>query len=183
MKSIILNNCYGGYSWSLKGVREVLKRKGIKFRYMAVVYPEPGRPEKIEITESQFQYILEHRDKTRYCGPDGLYVSEVYFEGENDPDKDSPYYRGWNKYSIDREDPDAIAVFEEFGPVFCSGEHAKLYLDEYDDEDWVADIDEYDGMETLDLQPRLTEKRVRACKNIDEVVELLRRLCCFVNNQ
>lgn len=84
-------------------------------------------------------------------------------------------------YDIDREDPVAIQVLEEMGSKFCSDGFAKLYIQEYDADDFIPNIDEYDGMETLELTPRVTEKRIRSCRNIDEVVELLRRLKVIAN--
>lgn len=84
-------------------------------------------------------------------------------------------------YDIDREDPVAIQVLEEKGSKFCSSAFAKLYIKEYDADDFIPNIDEYDGMETLELTPRVTEERIRACRNINEVVELLRRLKVIAN--
>jgi hypothetical protein len=84
-------------------------------------------------------------------------------------------------YNLDRKDPVAIQVLEEKGSKFCSSNFSNLYIEEYDENDFIADIDEYDGSETLELIPRITEKRIRACRNIDEVVELLRRTGVFVH--
>lgn len=79
-------------------------------------------------------------------------------------------------YNLDREDPVAIQVLEEKGSKFCSSEFSELFIEEYDENDFIPSIDEYDGMESLELTPRVTEARIRACRSIDEVVELLRRL-------
>ena len=84
-------------------------------------------------------------------------------------------------YNLDRDDPVAIQVLEEKGSKFCSSSFSNLYIEEYDENDFIADIDEYDGNESLKLIPRITEKRIRACRNIDEVVELLRRTRVFVH--
>lgn len=73
-----------------------------------------------------------------------------------------------------RCDPDAIALLENKGSKYCSGPFAKLYIKEYDPELWIPDIHEYDGSETLDVTARLTEEQVRACKDMDEVVALLK---------
>jgi len=84
-------------------------------------------------------------------------------------------------YNLDRKDPVAIQVLEEKGSKFCSSDFSNLYVEEYDENDFIADIDEYDGNESLKLIPCITEKRIRACRNIDEVVELLRRTRVFVH--
>lgn len=83
-------------------------------------------------------------------------------------------------YNLDREDPVAIQVLEEKGSKFCSSEFSELYIEEYDANDFIPSVDEYDGMESLELTPRVTEARIHACRNINEVVELLRRLKVIV---
>ena len=82
--------------------------------------------------------------------------------------------------NLDREDPIAIQVLEEKGSKFCSSEFSKLFVEEYDENDFIPSIDEYDGMESLELTPRVTEARIRACRSIDEVIDLLRRLKVIV---
>lgn len=82
--------------------------------------------------------------------------------------------------NLDREDPIAIQVLEEKGSKFCSSEFSELFVVEYNENDFIPNIDEYDGMESLELIPRVTEKRIRACRSIDEVVELLYRLKVIV---
>lgn len=94
---------------------------------------------------------------------------------------------GWGYIKVDgkwfdgigREDPIAIALLEEKGSEYCSGSAAELVIKEYDKEDWIAKIDEYDGCESLELIPRLTEERIHSCANVDEIVNLLKRLGCF----
>ena len=83
-------------------------------------------------------------------------------------------------YNLDREDPVAIQVLEDMVSKFCSSDFSKLYIEEYDADDFIPSIDEYDGMESLELTPRVTEKRIRSCRSIDEVVELLYRLKVIV---
>lgn len=82
--------------------------------------------------------------------------------------------------TLDREDPIAIQVLEEKGSKFCSSEFSELFVEEYDENDFIPSINEYDGMESLELIPRVTEKRIRACRSINEVVELLYRLKVIV---
>lgn len=74
---------------------------------------------------------------------------------------------------IDREDPVAIQMLEELGSKFCSGRFADLTIETYDDSIFRYEIDEYDGIESLTLFPALTEDRVRSCRSMDEVVNLL----------
>lgn len=83
-------------------------------------------------------------------------------------------------YNLDREDPVAIQVLEDMGSKFCSSNFSELYIEEYDADDFIPSVDEYDGMESLELTPRVTEERIRACRSIDEVIELLRRLKVIV---
>lgn len=83
-------------------------------------------------------------------------------------------------YNLDREDPVAIQVLEDMGSKFCSSDFSKLYIEEYDADDFIPSVDDYDGMESLELTPRVTEKRIRACRSMDEVVDLLRRLKVIV---
>lgn len=82
-----------------------------------------------------------------------------------------------------REDADAIALLEKKGSKYCSGFCAKLYIQEYDPELWIPDIHEYDGSESLDLTPRLTEEQIRACKSMDEVVDLLKARHMFCDRK
>jgi len=83
-------------------------------------------------------------------------------------------------YNLDREDPVAIQVLEDMGSKFCSSNCSELYIEEYNENDFIPSVDECDGMESLELIPRVTEARIRACCNIDEVVEFLRHLNVFV---
>ena len=80
-----------------------------------------------------------------------------------------------------REDQVAIAVLEEYGSEWCSSKFAKLDIATYNEEDYIADIDEYDGAESLKLIPRITESRIRNCRNVDEIVDLLGRLNVLVS--
>ena len=168
MTKIILNGCYGGYGWSMKGVYAVLQKKNKKnLRFVAEAYPNPGNRVELEVSESQWlkmaESISQHNNK---CGPNGMYISDVHIVDEDG--------KKWFWLSIDREDPDAIEVLERLGSEYCSSDYAKLYIEEYDENLFVADIDEYDGVESLELKPNLTEERIRACSSIDEVVKLLK---------
>jgi len=147
LAKIVLNGCYGGFHWSNRAIVEILKRKGVldKTTFVRTKWGEAPT----EISESE------------------------YVEGE----RYSMYHvndESWEGFDL-RDDPDAIAVLEEKGSNFCSGSCSELYIEEYDEELFIPKIEEYDGSETLDLIPNLTEEKVRNCNTIDEVVELLRK--------
>lgn len=168
MEKVILNGCFGGYSWSIKGVWAIIQKKDIPVKFMATVYPKPGESEDVELSESEFFRIERSlKDGNSDCGPNGWYVSDLYFE-----DNDGNCY---NEHSISRTDPIAIAVLESLGSEYCSTRYSDLYVDEYDDNLFDWDIDEYDGVENLKLIPKLSEERIRNCKSIDEIVDLLRK--------
>ena len=168
MKKVILNGCYGGYSWSIKGVWAIIRKKDLPVKFMAIVYPKPGEPEGVELSESEFFRIVKSlEDGNSKCGPNGWYVSDLYFL-----DNDGNYYDG---HSVDRTDPVAIEVLESLGQKYCSNSYSELYVDEYDDDLFDWSIDEYDGVEDLKLIPKLNEERIRNCKSVDEIVDLLRK--------
>ena len=52
-------------------------------------------------------------------------------------------------YNIDRENPVAIQVLEDMGSKFCSSNFSKLYIEEYNENDFIPSIDEYDGCESI----------------------------------
>ena len=83
-----------------------------------------------------------------------------------------------NSYSWEedeRMDPGAVAMLEEMGSEFCSGDYARLEIEEFDDDLFIPMINEYDGSESLELSPNLSEARIRACKDMDAVIDLLRK--------
>lgn len=142
MKKIILNACYGGYSWSQAGISEVLARKAA-----TDIHPVD------DVWSDTVKARLNGKPVTVSC------------------------------LDVDRDDPIAIAVLEEKGPEFCSGKSADLVIEEYDDDKFIAHIDEYDGLESLKLIPKLSEKRIRECSSVDEIVALLDDLGLFTVNE
>ena len=120
MQKIILNSCYGGYSWSEEAIREIVK--------------------------------LKQRNGTH---------NHLYDE---------------YGFDIDRKDPEAIVILSVYGSDFCSGSHARLVIEEYDNTLFEPRIERYDGVETLHLYPHITEDRIRSCKTMDEICDLLREV-------
>jgi hypothetical protein len=81
-------------------------------------------------------------------------------------------------FSGDRDDEDLVAVVEELEDK-ANGSCASLYIDEYDDENFVYSIDEYDGSEDLELTPVVLEKKLIG-KTTREIVEYLKSLDIIV---
>ena len=74
---------------------------------------------------------------------------------------------------IDREDPEAIAILEEYGSEFCSGEDAKLEICEYDGTKYRPRIESYDGREIAFFEPCVSVDTIRACGSVDNIIALL----------
>ena len=83
----------------------------------------------------------------------------------------------YSSYSFEenRDDEDLVAVVEELDTK-ANSSCAKLYIDEYDEENFDYCIDEYDGSESLELIPVVSEKRLAECKTTSEIVEYLQSL-------
>lgn len=164
MQKIILNGCFGGYDWSDKAILDYLERKGITDIRLVQVEWTQDNQYYIDIPKELFLDENAHTLRKKI-----LVRDDSPWEGHDE----------WEQFSgheIDREDPVAIQLLEEKGSEYCSSEWSKLYIEEYDPEDWIADIDEYDGMESLELIANLTRDKVKKCKSIDEVIRLLERL-------
>jgi len=124
MKKIVINNCYGGFSLSNKAFELYLKRKGKKWveKEGDCYYTIPIKEYKI-ISEKCYKEDGDYRD--------------VNGKGYVLIDSD-----------IERDDPTLIQVVEELGKE-ASGSLAELKIVEIpDDVNW--EIDEYDGIETID---------------------------------
>ena len=161
MKKVVLNGCFGGFGLSTLALVEILKRKG-KTPY---VFEEVGHK----------KYVLRDINDV-YNGNVNGYGTFVYDNPEQNP---NGYY--WS-YSFDRDDVDLIAVVEELGEkANCSC--ADLYIEEYDDENYIYSIDEYDGNESLELIPVVSEKRLEKCKSTKEIVDYLKSLGINVKTQ
>lgn len=162
MTKLILNGCFGGYGWSNRATLEYARRKGLNVTFHCT---ERENDELVhpEITEEQY-LAQDDRNIRTY-----IYDAHIRVNGEE-------FY---DRVDIARDDPIAVQLLEERGTEFCSGQHAELYICEYDETKYVADIDEYDGSESLILEPIFTEEMVRSCSSIDEVVNLIKSLNLF----
>ena len=165
MAKIILNGRFGGYGWSYPALIEILERKNDVevIRYFDHIGEHPNTKD-VEVSKEEFLASkswgkhIEYRNVNRRSW---VYISANDFEEKL------------------REDPDAIAVLEERGKEYCSGDTSSLYVDEYDENLFSPYVSEYDGMESLTLIPKLSEERIRSCKDVDEIVELLRNMDLF----
>lgn len=167
MQKIVLNACFGGYGWSNHAIVDYLERKGItNIRLVKTV----GSDEYVDIPESLFF------NNSVYTYGKTVLVKGRYLDWEYaKPDEWYSFYGG----NIDRKDPIGIQLLEEKGSDYCSGAYSKLVIREYDDENWVAHIDEYDGSENLELQPLIRKSKIRDCKNMEEVIEYLETFDLF----
>lgn len=170
IKKIVLNSCFGGYNWSNKAIIDYLNAVGKPFRLVRFVCYEKDEKgdddfeKRIYADISLKTFIAQDNptDKTYVYGCYAL-VNGEEFTGRR----------------IGREDPVAIKLLEEKGSEYCSSKKSNLEIVEYDDEMWIPSISEYDGAENLELIPKISEKRIRDCKNVDEIVDLLKALCLF----
>ena len=78
-------------------------------------------------------------------------------------------------FDDDRDDEDLVAVVEELDEK-ADDSCSCLYIDEYDEENFDYYIDEYDGNESLNLIPVVSEKKLAECKTTSEIVEYLKSL-------
>lgn len=166
MQKIVLNACFGGYGWSNRAIVDYLKRKGITNIRLA---RDAGLSDYVDIPESLFFDSTSTYSKTVLVK--GRYLNLEYTK----PDEWYPFYSGY----IDRKDPIGIQLLEEKGSDYCSGKYAKLVIKEYDEENWVACINEYDGSENLDLKPLVRKSKIRDCKSMEEVIEYLETFDLF----
>jgi hypothetical protein len=126
---VVVNRCWGGFGLSYEAVMELGKRKGLTL--YAWGNARTG----------------DHIDFDKYVPYDGtgeapfvVHYTTAPITGERGEMNDSYY-----SPHPDRNDPDLVAIVEEFG-ARANGQHAKLEIvDIPDDVEW--EIDEYDGME------------------------------------
>lgn len=86
----------------------------------------------------------------------------------------------YGKFSFDREDTELIAAIKECGSKFMSDDCSFLEIEEYDDENFTYWIDEYDGVESLMLEPVVSESKLVNCKSVEEIIDYLESLNIYV---
>lgn len=137
MKKIVINNQFGGFGLSSQGEIEYLKRQGKQL----FCYTDPTHSFRAAKDEKIYQKVdpdkkpfLMSYTTTKDLGE--LASAEEVFDEAN-------YF-----YSTDlkRDDPDLVAIIEEFGSEAISGAHATLKIVEIPD-DVAWHIEEYDGNE------------------------------------
>jgi hypothetical protein len=122
---VVINRQYGGFGLSHKAIMRYAELKGIK------LWPvKTDNYENAHIAEDLTDKYLDYL--TKPLNSDGTYKDEDF----------------WTYYNIPRDDPALVQTVEELGEE-SYGRHATLKVVEIpDDVKW--EIDDYDGMETID---------------------------------
>lgn len=121
---IVINTCFGGFGLSEQAMLAYAARKGI------TLYPDNRSLYTVYWTIPDFPTEVRYGDAAYKA------YSKAYSEH-------TMYDR-----SIDRDDPDLVAVVEQLGSKAASGKCAQLEVVEIPDGiDW--EIDEYDGREHI----------------------------------
>ena len=79
-------------------------------------------------------------------------------------------------FDMDRDDTDLISLIEEKGVEYVNGELSSLTVEEYDEEKYSYSINEYDGWESLELIPIVSEKKIAECASSSEIMDYLESL-------
>ena len=130
---VVINRCYGGFSLSHLAVKEYLKRKGKECFFYVNNFDEPYK--KVNEPDEKSMFISY---STKDLGNLTTWeeFEEFYFSCRN----------------IDRDDEDLIAVVELLGEK-ANGRFSQLKIVEMPDGiSW--EIDEYDGLETVEEKHR-----------------------------
>jgi hypothetical protein len=134
---VVVNQCFGGFGLSFAAQRAYLERKGKTAFFYLEDRASASRP-----SDRDYVRIEEPKDEpfgAHTCSVDlGERVSSERFWGEGEPFSDR---------DIERDDPDLVAVVEEFGDL-ASGWAGKLAVVEIPDGvRW--EVEEYDGLERV----------------------------------
>jgi len=125
---VVINDCYGGFSLSEKGVLRLAELKGIKVH---VTKDRFGLPEYLTVPPEKVTPELKNWSEATI---EQRQAANEAYKREHFSDRD-----------IDRSDPDLVQIVEELGED-ASGSHADLKVVEIPDGvDWQ--IEEYDGNE------------------------------------
>lgn len=120
MKKIVINDCFGGFGLSYKGLMRYAELKGM----------------------SLYAYVYDFKSKEKIpwdgTGKEPIFLS---YSTNSDLSEDSHFWRD----GIERDDPALIQVIEELGKE-ADGKHSSLKIVQIpDDVKWY--IAEYDGDE------------------------------------
>lgn len=133
---VVINKCFGGFNLSLKGLEKYLALQGKKAFFYKRNYANPYHNEYIRCTN------IDNDDIWAYCFDVDL----------GDRIETIPNEHFISCFDIERDNPYLIQTVEELGEP-ASGRCADLKIVEIpDDVDW--EIDEYDGMETVEEKHR-----------------------------
>jgi hypothetical protein len=133
---VVINKCFGGFSLSLKGLEKYLELQGKKAFFYKTIYKNRHRTGCIKYTN------IDSDDMFVNCSD-----VDLGDKIENIPNEHFISY-----LDIKRDDPYLIQTVEDLGEA-ASGRCSDLKIvDIPDDVDW--EIDEYDGMETVEEKHR-----------------------------
>lgn len=133
---LVINNCYGGFGLSPKGLKRYLELKGKQayFYIQSKYYHEDGGIEFKRIDNIEYFNDLFFSCTTCDQGEKIMGYPKDAFE----------------KYNIQRNDPDLVQVVEEMGKE-ASGKCANLVVVEIENGRWYK-INDYDGYESIEYR-------------------------------
>lgn len=131
---VVINNCYGGFGLSAKGIKRYLELKG----QQAFFY----RQHAYEFRDGYDEYKRE--DNIDVINKELFVYCTTYDQGDtlSDFPKDIFHAR-----DIERNDPHLVQAVEELGKD-ASGKCSGLIVVEIENGNWFK-IDEYDGLEHI----------------------------------
>lgn len=112
----------------------------------------------IEFLKRKFELIVTSVDERGY-----VYVRDIEFD----------VYSDFEQY---REDPMLIDIVREFGEYDeYNNAYDELLIETYDDENYSYRIDEYEGLETLVLEPLIREDKIKELHyDFDKLMEYIK---------
>lgn len=154
---VAINRCYGGFGVSLRCLWELIQRKSANLDVTDIKeYFGGNNPNFQNEWESRRDEQLQRAREWALNYPPDIdplpegwladgFASILY---DLNAGKVYSYERGYGQPYPSRTDPVLIALIEERGSEWASGQHAKLGIVEVpDDASW--EIDDYDGIESI----------------------------------